>query len=305
MSSIGLVAYGTDTEEEDSPTRCSLQAPSSSSLLSQQAGTITQPVIPCLDDPGMNESQPQSIDSDTDLVRLNPAQHSQGPTLNAQDRLPIQQQHQIDGSCHTDESIFSEASLLPLTSSQNVELPEESSRNIVYTPIEGVDEHHSSDQLRDILISQGYLNAGFAENTTETCYEEPNLALKSKIVKFLELRSRGVYLNDRLVSTHAFRNPSIMRKLIEFLELDEIGSNFSIQAYNPHGFPPEAFYKDLAKAQENKPISVRPFPTTAAAATELAIESSKRFVSALSTNTEGRSSQAEGTGARKRVSKWE
>lgn len=45
----------------------------------------------------------------------------------------------------------------------------------------------------------------------------------------------------------AFRNPHIYNKLVEFVELDEIGSNFDREVYDPYGFPPEAFADQLGK----------------------------------------------------------
>jgi hypothetical protein len=34
---------------------------------------------------------------------------------------------------------------------------------------------------------------------------------------------------------------------VEFVDLDEIGSNFDREVYDPYGFPPEAFADQLGK----------------------------------------------------------
>lgn len=39
-----------------------------------------------------------------------------------------------------------------------------------------------------------------------------------------------------------------MSKLIEFLELDEIGSNYLKEVYDPHGFPEDAFFDRIGRA---------------------------------------------------------
>ncbi|KAI8910502.1 HCNGP-like protein-domain-containing protein [Entophlyctis helioformis] len=120
-------------------------------------------------------------------------------------------------------------------------------------------------RMRQILLSQGYLAPDYASHfppeplaataSTATSTSTPTPAsLADRLGRFRDLRSRGVYLNDRLVHTHAFRNPAIMSKLIEYLQLDEAGSNFPKATFDPAGLPAEAFYDELAKAQENKPI---------------------------------------------------
>ncbi|KAJ3163118.1 SAP30-binding protein [Geranomyces michiganensis] len=78
---------------------------------------------------------------------------------------------------------------------------------------------------------------------------EADPAIQAKISRWLELKASGMVFNDRLESTHAFRNPSITSKMIEYLGLDERGSNFSKEIYNPTGFPPEAYYDKIAERQ--------------------------------------------------------
>ena len=38
-----------------------------------------------------------------------------------------------------------------------------------------------------------------------------------------------------------------MSKLIEFLNVDEIGSNYSKDSFDPHGFPAELYYDQIRK----------------------------------------------------------
>ena len=43
----------------------------------------------------------------------------------------------------------------------------------------------------------------------------------------------GRYFNDSLEHTRAFQNPAIMEKLIDYLGLDQYGSNFDKEIYDP------------------------------------------------------------------------
>ncbi|TPX37503.1 hypothetical protein SmJEL517_g00724 [Synchytrium microbalum] len=76
--------------------------------------------------------------------------------------------------------------------------------------------------------------------------------LEAKFENWMNLKLNGMHFNTRLTKTHAFRNPSIMSKMIEFQGLDEYGSNFPKDMFDPHGFPPEAFVDELEKAQRTR-----------------------------------------------------
>nr|KAJ3421954.1 hypothetical protein HK105_001721 [Polyrhizophydium stewartii] len=185
----------------------------------------------------------------------------------------------------------------------------------------GSDDRLRHELVRQALVRQGYIDAAHLDlRTPEQLAEhqaahgrQPTQAMQERIERFTALRSRGVFLNDRLVGTHSFRNPSIMSKLIEFLELDEAGTNLEPSVYDPRAFPKQAFYRELAKAQEEKPIGVaQPFPTNVAAAIEMAKERAKRFThsieesQALAAGSGGPDSAADaGTAGRKRKPRWD
>jgi hypothetical protein len=61
------------------------------------------------------------------------------------------------------------------------------------------------------------------------------------------METQQIYFNDRLMNNQAFRNPHLYAKLVEFLELDEIGSNFDPSVYDPHGWPEEAYAEAIGK----------------------------------------------------------
>ncbi|KAK4056032.1 hypothetical protein OIO90_003027 [Microbotryomycetes sp. JL221] len=52
-------------------------------------------------------------------------------------------------------------------------------------------------------------------------------------VEFYELsQTRGLHFNDSLLRSKAFRNPRIYNKLVEFVQVDETGSNWSKKVWN-------------------------------------------------------------------------
>ena len=57
-------------------------------------------------------------------------------------------------------------------------------------------------------------------------------------------------LNKYIQSDKKFRNPSIYDKLIQYLELNELGTNFDPEVYDVSVYGPDSFYEELAKAQK-------------------------------------------------------
>lgn len=66
----------------------------------------------------------------------------------------------------------------------------------------------------------------------------------------MSLRASGHRLNDHLQHNKAFRNPRIYTKLVEFTEVDEIGSNFEKKDFDPHGFPAEMYIDGILETQK-------------------------------------------------------
>ncbi|RUS12883.1 HCNGP-like protein-domain-containing protein, partial [Endogone sp. FLAS-F59071] len=77
----------------------------------------------------------------------------------------------------------------------------------------------------------------------------PSAPSQAKVAHFHTLRAAGTHFNTHLLRSKAFRNPHIYAKLVEFVDLDETGSNFPPEMFNPHGFPPQAFVTELVEAQ--------------------------------------------------------
>ena len=74
-------------------------------------------------------------------------------------------------------------------------------------------------------------------------------SLQDKIISLLKKKAMGVDLNESIQIRKDFRNPSIYEKLVSFCKLDEFGSNYPDQLYNPHGWDEDSYYKNLRKTQ--------------------------------------------------------
>jgi hypothetical protein len=62
------------------------------------------------------------------------------------------------------------------------------------------------------------------------------LSLQAKLANFHHLaRTRGLHFNDSLSASKAFRNPRIYAKLVDFVDVDETGSNWDPAVWDPHG----------------------------------------------------------------------
>jgi hypothetical protein len=81
----------------------------------------------------------------------------------------------------------------------------------------------------------------------------PPAGTNSKFAHFLELKKQGVHFNEKLAKSSALKNPSMMQKLMDFADIDDVGqyaSSLSKELWNPHGFPVWAYKEELAKSQQ-------------------------------------------------------
>ncbi|EJU02246.1 HCNGP-domain-containing protein [Dacryopinax primogenitus] len=81
---------------------------------------------------------------------------------------------------------------------------------------------------------------------------EPDPALVAKLARFHALKRTGKHFNDTLMSNKAFRNPHIYEKLVNFVDVDEKGSNFPKDVWDPLDFRPEWRAEALAEEQKRR-----------------------------------------------------
>lgn len=81
----------------------------------------------------------------------------------------------------------------------------------------------------------------------------PQPGANKKFEQFLELKKKGVHFNAKLDQSSALKNPSLMDKLMGFVEIDE-GSQYSTTVatdlWDPNGFPEWAFKDKLRRSVE-------------------------------------------------------
>lgn len=71
---------------------------------------------------------------------------------------------------------------------------------------------------------------------------------QAKLANFHNLRlSRGLHFNDSLHASKAFRNPRIYAKLVEFVDVDETGSNWDKEIWDAKAIGPDASSNRLGK----------------------------------------------------------
>ncbi|XP_014301326.1 SAP30-binding protein isoform X3 [Myotis yumanensis] len=75
--------------------------------------------------------------------------------------------------------------------------------------------------------------------------------LQDKIQKLYERKMKeGMDMNYMIQRKKEFRNPSIYEKLIQFCAIDELGTNYPKDMFDPHGWSEDSYYEALAKAQK-------------------------------------------------------
>ncbi|KAH7417225.1 HCNGP-like protein-domain-containing protein [Cadophora sp. MPI-SDFR-AT-0126] len=81
----------------------------------------------------------------------------------------------------------------------------------------------------------------------------PLQSTNAKFKHFLDLKKQGLHFNDKLANSSALKNPSLMQKLMDFSDIDEVGqyaTTLPKELWNPDGFPAYAFKEELAKSQQ-------------------------------------------------------
>lgn len=63
-------------------------------------------------------------------------------------------------------------------------------------------------------------------------------------------RDRRININRSIQEKKEFRNPSIYEKLIEYINIDEKGTNYPPEIYNPKLWGKDSFYDELARIQK-------------------------------------------------------
>ena len=77
--------------------------------------------------------------------------------------------------------------------------------------------------------------------------------LQEKITKlFRKMESGGLDMNKVIQQRKDFRNPSIYEKLIQFCSINELGTNYPPDRFDPFKWGKDSYYEELAKVQKAK-----------------------------------------------------
>jgi HCNGP-like protein len=81
----------------------------------------------------------------------------------------------------------------------------------------------------------------------------PPASTNAKFAQFLELKKQGIHFNEKLAKSSALKNPSLMEKLMDFADIDDVeqyGNTLSRELWDPLAFPGWAYKEELAKSQQ-------------------------------------------------------
>uniref|UniRef100_H3D1S5 SAP30 binding protein n=1 Tax=Tetraodon nigroviridis TaxID=99883 RepID=H3D1S5_TETNG len=130
--------------------------------------------------------------------------------------------------------------------------------------------------------------------------------LQEKINKLFD---RKVYeefdTNSHIQKKKEFRNPSIYEKLIQFCQIDELGTNYPNDMFDPHGWSEDSYYEALAKAQK---VEMDKLEKAKKERTKIEfVTGTKKGTNPSSTaaSTASNTSTTTATDAQKRKSKWD
>ncbi|XP_023292558.1 SAP30-binding protein [Lucilia cuprina] len=80
---------------------------------------------------------------------------------------------------------------------------------------------------------------------------KPLPELSEKIQQLYEkMETNNMDMNRIIQQRKEFRNPSIYEKLIQFCDINEFGTNYPPEIYDPLQWGPESFYEELARVQK-------------------------------------------------------
>lgn len=228
----GLVSYGGDSEisdSEDERTSITMSPPGLSTIIptnnlgipSSRPRLVSSP--PALPRPVV-EAAPITMLVDYGEEDQNDSKGDNSATFDDTFQFPSEEVSEPDPETRQSPLAPSKPAI--------VIADEDSSHNSSYTPL--------FLNTRDVLLPPEVLTK---------CSKN----LQGKIISFLQKKSTsGVDLNSSLQQRKDLRNPSIYEKLVEFCNLDELGTNYPEHLYNPKELADDSFYDNLFKEQRKE-----------------------------------------------------
>uniref|UniRef100_A0A673MEE9 SAP30-binding protein-like n=1 Tax=Sinocyclocheilus rhinocerous TaxID=307959 RepID=A0A673MEE9_9TELE len=199
--------------------------------------------------------------------------------------------------------------------SENEDSDDDSTRN---SEEEESDSGRTQDDVKDVsevdVKDPNELVAQFSEKVRNMSPDEIRIPpeppgrcsshLQEKIFKLYERKLHGYFdTNSHIQKKKEFRNPSIYEKLIQFCGIDELGTNYPKDMFDPHGWSEDSYYEALAKAQK---VEMDKLEKAKKEKTKIEFVTGTKKgtttnAAAMATNT----TTASSTDAQKRKSKWD
>ncbi|KAL1513268.1 hypothetical protein ABEB36_002697 [Hypothenemus hampei] len=108
---------------------------------------------------------------------------------------------------------------------------------------------NDSEKSEEVICLNDDIDSLIPPEPSGTCSAE----LQKKIAKLCEqMQTQQRDMNAEIQKKKAFRNPSIYEKLIQFCELNELGTNYPPSIYDPLKWSNESYYEVLAKVQKTE-----------------------------------------------------
>uniref|UniRef100_A0A8C1ZLB0 SAP30-binding protein n=2 Tax=Cyprinus carpio TaxID=7962 RepID=A0A8C1ZLB0_CYPCA len=131
--------------------------------------------------------------------------------------------------------------------SENEDSDDDSTRNSDVTEVEVKDPNELVAQFSEKVRNMSPDEIRIPPEPPGRCSSH----LQEKIFKLYERKLHGDFdTNSHIQKKKEFRNPSIYEKLIQFCGIDELGTNYPKDMFDPHGWSEDSYYEALAKAQK-------------------------------------------------------
>jgi hypothetical protein len=88
------------------------------------------------------------------------------------------------------------------------------------------------------------------KNDYEGPLEPPCPLLVDKVAEYIDYKRTGTNINREYRRKKEFKNPNILEKLVHYYNINETGSNYPTDKFDPHKWKPTSFYDVLAEEQQ-------------------------------------------------------
>ncbi|GAB1297073.1 SAP30-binding protein [Apodemus speciosus] len=166
------------------------------------------------------------------------------------------------------------------------------------------EEDENSKQSEDDDSETEKPEADDPKDNTEAEKRDPQELVDDKIQKLYERKIKeGMDMNYIIQRKKEFRNPSIYEKLIQFCAIDELGTNYPKDMFDPHGWSEDSYYEALAKAQK---IEMDKLEKAKKERTKIEfVTGTKKGTTTSATATTSSTASTAVADAQKRKSKWD